>query len=98
MPADHVVTRALPGSVETNQGVPPVVGSTLKDAATLAGARGFLLGKGVNGPPTPITFPGAPRTLATGVNDRGQITGAHEPEHTTPSPQPAGTPSTRRMP
>jgi hypothetical protein len=67
--------------------VPPVVGPTLTDAATLAGARGFLLGKGVNGPPTPITFPGAPRTLATGVNDRGQITGAHETR--THHPQPA---------
>ena len=40
--------------------------------------HGFLLAKGVEGPFTPIDFPGAPGTGATGINDRGQIVGIYE--------------------
>jgi hypothetical protein len=39
---------------------------------------------------TPIDFPGAPRTLATGINDQGQIVGAFE--------NPAATPDRQRSP
>jgi hypothetical protein len=58
----------------------------------MAGARGFLLAKGANGPDTPISFPGAPRTIATGINDQGQVVGAYENIAAAPSPQPTGTP------
>jgi hypothetical protein len=56
-----------------------VVGYTLAptEADPLAGARGFLLAKGVKGPFTPIVVPGAPRNLVFGLNDRGQIVGAY---------------------
>jgi probable HAF family extracellular repeat protein len=43
-----------------------------------AGARGFVLRDGVDGPFTEIAFPGAPRTLATGIDDRGRIVGLYE--------------------
>jgi hypothetical protein len=61
------------------------------------GARGFLLARGVNGPFTPISVPGAPTTVASGLNDRGQITGAYNNPNAAPSPQPATTPSMGRM-
>jgi hypothetical protein len=64
---------------------------------TVAGARGFLLAKGANGPSTPISFPGAPRTIATGINDQGQVVGAYENTAAAPSPQPTGTPPMGRM-
>ena len=48
------------------------------DADPVAGARGFLLAEGAGGPFTPIEFPGAPRTFATGLNDGGQIVGLYE--------------------
>jgi hypothetical protein len=50
------------------------------------GARGFLLARGVRGPFTPVDFPGAPRTLVGGLNDRGQLVGTYENPDTTPSP------------
>ena len=54
------------------------MGTTSADPGT--NAHGFLLDKGVEGPFTPIDFPGAPRTGAFGINDRGQIVGIyHEP-------------------
>jgi hypothetical protein len=62
------------------------VGGTAADL-NLTGARGFLLTKGVNGPFTPIDFPGAPRTQATGINDSGQIVGVYENPAATPGPQ-----------
>jgi uncharacterized membrane protein len=43
-----------------------------------AEVHGFLLAWGVKGPLTPIDVPGAPRTLAWGINDRGQIVGIYE--------------------
>ena len=39
---------------------------------------------GVKGPFTPIDFPGAPRTVAIDINDRGQIVGAYENPDATP--------------
>ena len=52
----------------------------------LAGARGFLLAKGVKGPFTPIDVPGAPRNLVFGLNDRGQLVGAYENTDAASSP------------
>lgn len=57
----------------------------------VAGARGFLLAKGVKGPFTPIEVPGAPRTFVFGLNDRGQLVGSYE-DPDAPDPQPTGTP------
>jgi hypothetical protein len=68
------------------------------DPVTMAGARGFLLAKGANGPSTPISFPGAPRTIALGINDQGQVVGTYENTAAAPpSPQPTSTPPTGRM-
>ena len=58
-----------------------------------AGARGFLLRDGIEGPFTEVRFPGAPRTIATGIDDRGRIVGLYEnPDYqsstATPRPQP----------
>jgi hypothetical protein len=50
----------------------------LDDPVTLAGARGFLLAKGVGGPFIPVDVPGAPRNLVRGLNDRGQLVGSYE--------------------
>jgi probable HAF family extracellular repeat protein len=63
----------------------------------LAGARGFLLAKGVKGPFTPIEVPGAPRNLVTGLNDRNQLVGSYENTAATPAPQPTGTGPMGRM-
>ena len=50
-------------------------------------------GQGRQGPFTPISVPGAPDTLAFGLNDRGQITGTYNNPNAAPSPPPAtGTP------
>ena len=77
-----------------------IVGYTAAPTATdpLAGARGFLLAKGTRGPFTPIDVPGAPRTIAYGLNDAGAIVGQYENTAATPSPQPTGIqPPTGRM-
>jgi probable HAF family extracellular repeat protein len=63
-----------------------IAGFALDDPVTLAGARGFLLAKGVKGPFTPIDVPGAPRNLVRGLNDRGQLVGSYENTNTTSSP------------
>jgi YD repeat-containing protein len=55
-----------------------IVGFTLTDPATLAGARGFLLARGVAGPFTPVGVPGAPRDALSGLNERGQLVGYYE--------------------
>ena len=55
-----------------------IAGFILDDPVTLAGARGFLLAKGVGGPFTPVDVPGAPRNLVRGLNDRGQLVGSYE--------------------
>ena len=55
-----------------------IAGFTLDDPVTLAGARGFLLARGVGGPFTPVDVPGAPRNLVRGLNDRGQLVGSYE--------------------
>jgi probable HAF family extracellular repeat protein len=67
-----------------------IVGWTVQDPVTLAGARGFLLAKGARGPATPVSFPGAPRTIATGINDQGQIVGFYENAMATSSRQLTG--------
>jgi hypothetical protein len=67
-------------------------------ASTITGAtdadltvRGFLLARGVDGPFTPISVPGAPDTFAFGLNDRGQITGTYNNPNATHSAQPIRT-------
>jgi uncharacterized membrane protein len=93
-------TLAPPGAVLTlpfdinNLG--KIVGFTASDLATET-ARGFLLAKGARGPFTPISFPDAPSTVALGLNDRGQITGAYNNPNAAPSPPPATAPPMGRM-
>jgi uncharacterized membrane protein len=53
-----------------------VVGTAYSDPAAMTG-RGFLLGKGVGGPFTPLAFPGGSSTVVTGINDHGRISGAY---------------------
>ena len=48
---------------------------------------GFVLAKGIKGPFTPISVPGAPRTVANGLNTRGQVVGIDENPNATPSPR-----------
>jgi hypothetical protein len=79
-------TLLLPSDLN-NRG--QIVDSMSTDGAT---ARGFLLARGVNGPFTPISVPGAPSTLAFGLNDRGQITGTYNNPNAAPSPPPATAP------
>jgi hypothetical protein len=81
--------------ISTNRG--QIVGYTVDDPVSMAGARGFLLAKGAKGPATPIGFPGAPRTIALGINDHGQIVGAYENPTIRPTPPPTGTPPMARM-
>ena len=64
----------LPFSIN-NRG--QIVGSTASDPAGTE-LHGFLLARGVEGPFTPIDFPGAPSTVAFDINDRGQIVGVYE--------------------
>jgi probable HAF family extracellular repeat protein len=61
-----------------------IVGFTAVDAV-LTDAHGFLLAKGAKGPFTPIDVPGAPRTIASGINDLGQIIGRYENPDVAPS-------------
>jgi hypothetical protein len=58
----------------------------------VAGGRGFLLARGVNGAVRPVNVPGAPRTFATGLNDRGQLVGAYENPDAAAGPQDGGSP------
>jgi hypothetical protein len=89
-------TYAAPGALVTipaginNRG--QISGFTLAPTETdpVAGARGFLLARGVNGAFRPVDVPGAPRTFATGLNDRGQIVGTYE--NPDASPQDGGSP------
>ena len=69
-----------------------VAGFTLAptEADPLAGARGFLLAKGVKGPFTPIDVPGAPRNVVFGLSDRGSLVGVYENTAATPNSQLAG--------
>jgi probable HAF family extracellular repeat protein len=80
-------TLLLPADLN-NRG--QIVGSTITGATDAdPTARGFLLARGVSGPFTPISVPGAPDTLAIGLNDRGQITGTYN------NPNPPTQPATR---
>jgi probable HAF family extracellular repeat protein len=68
-----------------------IVGATFTDA-TAQDFHGFLLAKGINGPFTPIDFPDASRTVATGINDLGQIVGAYENPDAAPTVAQEATP------
>jgi uncharacterized membrane protein len=70
-------TQTLPSAINDHG---QVVVSSLAPTADdpLAGARRFVLRKGVDGPFEEVRFPGAPRTIATGIDDRGRIIGIYE--------------------
>jgi hypothetical protein len=55
-------------------------GQVLTSASTDGGAtfHGYLLRNGIRGPYTTIDFPGAPATLAIGLNNGGDIVGAYQ--------------------
>jgi uncharacterized membrane protein len=65
-----------------------IVGFGASDPA-MTTLHGFLLAKGVEGDFSPIDFPGAPRTVAFDINDRGQIVGAYENPDAAPDRQPS---------
>ena len=46
--------------------------------------HGFVLREGPGGPVTPIDVPGAPATLASGIDDRGRVAGLYLNPNTTP--------------
>jgi probable HAF family extracellular repeat protein len=70
-------TQTLPSAINDRGHV--VVSALAPTAADpFAGARGFVLRKGVDGPFEEVRFPGAPRTIATGIDDRGRIIGIYE--------------------
>ena len=74
-----------------------IVGFTATSASgdpTQDDLHGFLLRTGIYGAFTPIDFPGAPITVAFGINDRGQIVGAYQ----NPAAVPNGQRSPMRMP
>jgi hypothetical protein len=80
-------TFAVPGETTTQVfGVnnrEQIVGYTADvDPTTLevTGEHGFLFARGPRGPVTPIDVPGAPRTLALGINDHGTIVGWFFPD------------------
>jgi uncharacterized membrane protein len=78
-------TIDVPGAVTTAQGINDlgqIVGYTTADL-DLTGARGFLLAKGVRGPFTPVSVPAAPRTIANGLNNHGQVVGVYEDPNAT---------------
>jgi probable HAF family extracellular repeat protein len=61
------------------------IAPTADDA--LAGARAFVMRRGVEGRFTELTYPGAPRTLAMGIDDRGRIVGIYENPNVVPGAQ-----------
>ena len=54
----------------------------------------LVLRKGAEGPFTRIAFPGAPSTLATGIDDRGRIAGIY----VNPDPSPGALGAAMRWP
>ena len=70
-------TQTLPSAINDRG---QVVVSSLAPTADdpFAGARGFVLREGVGGQFEEVRFPGAPRTIATGIDDRGRIVGIYE--------------------
>jgi hypothetical protein len=93
-------TFAAPGAAITfladinNRG--QIVGATAS-ALPAETAQGFLLARGVDGPVTPVSVPGAPSTVPLGLYDRGQITGGYTNPNAAPGPPPATAPPTGRM-
>jgi probable HAF family extracellular repeat protein len=71
-----------------------IVGFTVTPtpADPLAGARGFFLARGARGPFTPLDVPGAPRTVAFGLNDAGAIVGRYENPALPAGPHSGGSP------
>jgi hypothetical protein len=56
-----------------------------------------VLRDGIEGPFTEVRFPGAPRTIATGIDDRGRTVGVYEnPDFQSPTATPRPRPD--RMP
>jgi uncharacterized membrane protein len=96
--AAHDAPVTLPSDIN-NRG--QIVGQLRTDVtvspADDPGTRGFLLAKGVEGPFTLINFPGAPRSIANGINHRGQIVGNYQNPNATPSRQRTGAPPPRGM-
>jgi probable HAF family extracellular repeat protein len=88
LPFDLNNRGQIVGQLRTDATVPP---------AEDPGTRGFLLAKGVKGPFTPVSFPGAPRSIANAINDRGQIVGLYENPTATPRPPSTSTPPMGRM-
>jgi probable HAF family extracellular repeat protein len=72
-----------------------IAGIAASDVPIVEGVTvyGFVLVKGVKGALTRIDFPGALGTLATDINDRGQIVGIYA----NPDAAPDGQPSTMQM-
>jgi hypothetical protein len=58
--------------------------------ATVTPSHGFLLPMGAKGPFKQIDVPGAPRTAATGINDRGAIAGNYANPNAATVPQATG--------
>ena len=67
-----------------------IVGFTNSDLAGTPVVHGFLLDEGVEGPFTPIDFPGAfGGTAAFGIDDRGRIVGGYVNPDAAPDGQPS---------
>jgi hypothetical protein len=67
-----------------------IAGIAASDVPIVEGVTvyGFVLARGAKGPLTRIDFPGALGTLATDINDRGQIVGIYANPDAPPDDQP----------
>ena len=107
----HAFFRTARGRVITYgaSGVPYTVPFDVNDRGTIVGIttdaltlpdadelRGFVLDIHRGSRLTPIDFPGAPRTVAFGIDDRGRVTGIYDNTagsaagRTSPVPMPFG--------
>ena len=86
--ASDPTVQLFPGGIN-DRGVIVVSAFTPTADDPSAGARGFVLRDGIEGPFTEVRFPGAPRTVATGIDDRGRIVGVYEnPNYQSPTATP----------